>query len=172
LCIAQISTSSEVDMSDEKQPRAKRAAPTPQTEAEPVGPAPEAAPAAMALPEPEVKPALPAPVPPPLRGADRYFAAYRATLASIGESQAAVASDMTAMALEMSGLAHSSLMAACDSVSALLTARSLVDAVEAQLGFARRSIDAMAGGSTRVGEIGLRLASEAAKPILPPVVTV
>ncbi|MFZ2005954.1 MAG: phasin family protein [Stellaceae bacterium] len=150
-------------MSDEKQPQARRATPAPQIAAEPAGSAPEAAPAAMALPEPEVKPALPAPIPQSPRAADRYFAAYRATLASIGESQVAAASDMTAMAIEMSALARSSLTVAGDSVSALLTARSLVDVVEAQLGFARRSIDAVAGGSTRLGEIGLRLANDAAK---------
>ena len=84
----------------------------------------------------------------------------------------AVASDMTAMALEMSSLAASSLTAAGDGVAALLAARSLVDAVEAQLGFARRSIDAMAGGSTRVGELGLRLANDAAKSMLRPLTTV
>lgn len=151
------------------EPEAKPALSAPQAVVEPTEPAAETAPAAMALPEPEVKPALPVPLPQP-RGADRYYTAYRATLASVGESQAAVASNMMAMALEMSGLARSSLTIAGDSVSALLTARSLVDAIEAQLGFARRSIDAMAGGSTRLGEIGLRLANDAAKPVLRPVV--
>ncbi len=156
-------------MSDEKQPKAKRAAPEPPTAIEPAEPALEAAPV---LPEPEVKSALPAPLPEPSRGEDRCFAAYRATLASIGESQAAVASDMTALALEMSDLVRAGLTAAGDSVSALLTARSLVDAVEAQLGFGRRSIDALAVGSARVGEIGLRLANDAAKPMLPPIAAV
>jgi phasin protein len=172
---------SEVEMSDEKQGRAKRAAAPQQTGPETAAAAPETLQPATtlpepepvaALPEPEARAALPAPVPELRHGADRYFAAYRATLASIGESQAAIASDVTVMALEMSGLAHSNLTAAGDGVTALLRARSLVDVVEAQLGFARCSLDALAGGSTRLGELGLRLASDAAKPMLRPFVAV
>jgi hypothetical protein len=129
---------------------------------------------APALPEPALSNVAALPLPPQHHmqdfGADKLFAAYRATLASIGASQAAIASDVTAMALEMSGLARSNLTAAGDSVAALISARSLVDAVEIQLGFARRSLDAMTDGSTRLGEIGLRLASGAAKPILGPFV--
>ena len=165
-------------MSDDRQPKTKRPAPVSQIAPESTAPVRAIAQAAAAaLPEPEVKPALPppvpeiAPVPEMQRGTDRYFAAYYAALASIGESQVAFASDMTAMALEMSGVARANLTAAGDSVTALLTARSLVDAVEAQLGFARRSIDAFAGGSTRLGEIGLRLASDVAKPVLRPIAT-
>lgn len=153
-------------------PAAAASAPAPQTAQNPAAPVPEAAPAVVALPELEAKPALPARIPEPPRAADRYLAAYHATLASIGESQVALASDITAMALEMSGFARSSLTVAGDSVSALLTARNLVDAVEAQFGFALRSIDAMAGGSKRIGEIGVRLANDAAKPLLRPIATV
>lgn len=160
-------------MSDDKQPKTKRPVSPPQTVPETAVPVAEAVQEAVAaLPEPEAKLALSAPVAEAQRSSDRYFAAYREALASIGESQAAVASDMTAMALEMSGVACANLTAASDSVAALLTARSLVDAVEAQLGFARRSIDAFAGGSTRLGEIGLRLASDVAKPVLRPIATV
>jgi hypothetical protein len=68
----------------------------------------------------------------------------------------------------MSGLTRANLTAASDGMTAFLSARSLVDAVEAQLGFARRSLDTLAGGSTRLGELGLRLASDAAKPALRP----
>lgn len=155
-------------MSEDKQGKTKRPASSREA-TEPVAPV-EAKPtpaveAAEALPAPEQLATLPAPVPETQRATDRYFAAYRATLASIGESQAAIASDMTAFALEMSGFARSNLTAAGDSVTAMLTARSLVDAVEVQLGFARRSLDALADGSTRLGEIGLRLANDAAKPM-------
>ena len=161
-------------MSDDKQPKPKRMAPIPLAVPEPAAlvqdAAQEAAQAVVeALPAPEARPALPAPVPDSPRDAGRYFATYSATLASLGESQMAVASDMTAMALEMSGFARSHLTVAGDSVMALMNARSLVDAVEAQLGFARRSIEAMAGGATRLGEIGLRLANDAAAPMLRPI---
>ena len=96
------------------------------------------------------------------------FAAYHRTIASIGESQTAVASNVTAMALEMNGLAHANLTAASEGMAALFGAKSLVDAIEIQLGFARRSLDAMVGGSAKLGEIGLRLANDAAKPMLEP----
>jgi hypothetical protein len=155
-------------MSDEKQGKVKRAATAPQTAPETAATMSEAPEPAATMPEPEMKAALPAPVPELQRGADQCFAAYRATLASIGESQAAIASDVTAMALEMSGLTRSNLTMAGDSVTALLRASSLVDAVEAQLGFARRSLDALAGGSTRLSELGLRMASDATKPMLRP----
>lgn len=125
----------------------------------------KAALAEVAAPVPELKVALPVPVPKPPRNDERWFAAYRATLASMGESQAAIASDAVALSLEMTGLTRSYLTAVGDSAVAFFTARSLVDAVEAQLDFARRSIDSFAGGSTRLGELGLRLAEDAVKPM-------
>jgi len=152
-------------MSDAKQSKAKRAVPTPRAAAEPIVPA---------LPKPAPMATLPVPMSRRPQGgpdklvADKFMTACQATLVSIGESQAAVASDVTAMVLAMNGLAHSNLTAAGDSVAALLTAGSLVGAVELQLGFARRGLDAMVGGWTRLGEIGLRLASDAAKPMLGP----
>jgi hypothetical protein len=143
-------------MSDEKQAKTKHTtkADLPEVSAE-------------ALPEPVT--ALPLPMPrPQMTGAETFLASYRATLASIGEAQAAVASDVTAMALEVSGMARANLTSAGDSVTALLGARNFADAVEIQLGFVRRSLDMLAGGSTRLGEIGLRLASDAAKPVTRP----
>jgi hypothetical protein len=126
--------------------------------------------AAAALPEPAPKPALalPRPAAEPERVAERGFVAYRAAWMSMSESHSAIASDVTEMALEMTEMAHANLKAAGDGLTAFLKARSLVDAVEAQLGFARRSLDAMVGGSTRLGELGLRLAGDATKPILRP----
>jgi hypothetical protein len=160
----------EVEMSDDEQNRAKRVAPPQVTaaakneQAAAALPAPAAAPA---LPQPEPVPALPAPVPAtPRSNADKFVSACQEALASLGRAQAAVAADVTAMALEVGGQARSSLTAAGDSATALLKAKSLVDAVEIQFGFARRSLDAMAACSTRLGEIGLRLASDTAKPIL------
>jgi len=158
LCALQhIASASEVEMSEEKQAKPRRAAP-PKAAPEPVAP--------VSL-EPEPMAALPPPIP-RQQPADKFFSTYWATLASIGASQAAIVSDVTAMALEMSGLARSNLTAAGDNVTALLGAKSLVDAVEIQLGFARRSLDAIVDGSTKLGEIGVRLANDAAKPVLGP----
>jgi hypothetical protein len=139
----------------------------PQAEPELIAPALPGAEPMAALPAPMA--ALPAPaIAQQQAGVDELLAACHTTLASIGKSQSDIASDMTAMAIEMSGLTRSNLTAAGDGVTALLTARSLADAVEIQFGLARRSIEAMIGGSTRLAEIGLRLASVAAKPMLGP----
>jgi hypothetical protein len=140
-------------MSDDKETKAKR-----------VTPAAKAAPASTGS-------ALVVTLPTPLRrqaAGGAFFAAYHRMLASMSESQTAVASDVAAMALEMNGLARANLTAAGESVAAFFGARSLVDAVEIQLGFARRSLDAMVDGSAKLGEIGVRLANDAAKPILAP----
>jgi len=166
-------------MSEDKQPKIKRIA-APKPAAEPVVSAPSeaemmpiAAPPApdpvAALPAPEPVAALPAPIQHQQQtSADKLLNACHATLASICASQAAIASDMTAMALEIGGLTRSNLTAAGDSVTALLGSRSLVDTVEIQLGFARHSLDAMVGGSTKLAELGLRLANDATKPMLRP----
>jgi hypothetical protein len=159
-------------MSEDKQIRGKRIA-APKPIAEPaVVPAPEAetAPAAT-LPAPEPVAALSAPLlpqapPQPQEAADKLLKTCHAAVASICASQTAIAFDVTAMALELGGLTRSNLTAAGDSVTALLGSRNLADAVEIQLGFARRSLDAMVSGSTKLGEIGLRLANDAAKPML------
>jgi hypothetical protein len=130
---------------------------------------------AVAPPEPAAAVAMPAPVvaPQPLprrpQGtADDLLAGYRGTMVAIGESQRAIASGVRALALEMSGLTRANLTAASESATALLGARNFADAVEIQIGFARRSLDAMVAGGMRLSEIGARLASEASRPIVAP----
>jgi len=109
-------------MTDIKQVKAKRTALSQTPPAKP----------AVAPPEPPVAPASPA-----RRAqicAETFLTACQATFASIGPSQSAMASDVNALAREMTGLAQSNLTAAADSMAALLSAKSLTDAVEAQLG--------------------------------------
>jgi hypothetical protein len=166
-------------MSEDKQPKVRRAAAPkpvdepvvstpPEAEVTPIAALPEPDPV-VALPQPDPVVALPAPIQRPQQaGADKMLDVCHATFASICASQAAIASDMTAMALEIGGLTRSNLTAAGDSVTALLGSRNLADTVEIQLGFARRSLDAMVGGSTKLAELGLRLANDAAKPVLRP----
>jgi hypothetical protein len=143
-------------MSEDKQPKGKRVAPAPRATAA----LPAMTSSVVTLPTPMRRR--------PPTGGEAMFAAYHRTIASIGESQTAVASNVTAMALEMNGLARANLTAASEGMAALFGAKSLVDAIEIQLGFARRSLDAMVGGSAKLGEIGLRLANDAAKPMLEP----
>lgn len=152
-------------MSDEKQPKAKRPVTPLQSSEMAVPMGTEPASSAEALPAPQPLVALPAPVTEVRRAADRGLSVYHATVAAIGESQAAIASDLTAMALEMSAVTRSNLTAAGDGLTAMLSARSFADLVEAQLGVARRSLNALAEGSARLGEIGRRLADDAAKPV-------
>ena len=144
-------------MSETKQSKVKRTAPRAMPPTEPVA----------ALPKTPAVPALPAPYRVPA-GGETFLSAFQASFASLGASQSAVASDVNAMALEMNGLARSNLTAATDSVAALLAAKSLADAVEVQLGFVRRCLDAAADGSTRLGKLGLKLALDASRPMLTP----
>lgn len=79
-----------------------------------------------------------------------------------------MASDVEAIALEVSGLAQANLAAATDTVTALLAARSFGAVVEAEFGFARRCLDAVAGSATRLAELGLKLTGNACTPALRP----
>ena len=94
------------------------------------------------------------------------LAVGRVALASFAESQAAMARGFEALALEMTGFARAEIAAASDSAIAMLGAKTLADAVEAQISFARRSVDMMIGGSARLTEIGVRLAGEVSRPVL------
>jgi phasin family protein len=163
---------SEAKMSESKAPKPKRlpatpiavtqpaAQPAPKIAVQPVRPAAEKIAAATALPR-------------PVRGssqnaAEQLLSVYRATAASVGESQRAVASGVTALALEMTGLARATLTEAGESAAALIHARNFADAVEIQFGFARRSFASLIARSTRLSEIGARLATEASRPIVAP----
>jgi hypothetical protein len=144
--------------------KAKRAAPA-------IPPAASASPPAPALPA--AIPVVPSPAEIPVVARRRAEAASkdmlafgRATLAIVAESQAAMARGFEAVALEMTGLARSGIATAGDSATALLGAKTLADAMEAQIGFARRSIDTLIGGTARLTEIGVRLANETTRPIL------
>ncbi len=112
-------------------------------------------------------------VPRPVRrstqnASEQMLSTYRATLASFGDSQRAVANGVKAMALEVSGLTQAALTDAGDSAAAIIRARNLSDAVEVQFGFARRSIAALIAGSARLSEIGTQLAADAARPVVAP----
>ena len=116
-------------------------------------------------------PAAPTSLPPPHRAArttEDMLLGYRRTVATICEAQRAALSGFKALALEMSGIAGAQMTAAGNHVAALAGARNVADAVEIQLGFARRSLDTMVAGGSRLGEIGARLVSDASRPIVAP----
>jgi hypothetical protein len=173
----------EVAMSEDRDTKARR--PSPKSEAKPEALQAAAEPASMAASaEPQIVPQIAA-APPPVvalppsvlpaeaqprqqNAADELFSAYRDTFLALGESQRAVASGIRALALEMAGLARANLTVAGESAVALAGASNFTDAVEIQLGFARRGFDVLVSGSTRIGEIGARLASDASRPIVAP----
>jgi hypothetical protein len=158
-------------MSETSQPKGKR-----RVSATPPLPEPTAARELAAIPVaaevavvalPVVAPPRPLLQPTP-RAAEELLGGYRSAVAAMGESQRAVASGIKALALEMTGFAQSHLIAAGDSATAIIGARSLADAVETQFGFARRSLEGAFAASTRMSEIAVRLVSEAARPIVAP----
>jgi hypothetical protein len=139
--------------------QAKRPMPPAAAPSEPAPPA-----AAPALPAPE---AIPAIARRRSEAATREFLGFsQNAMASLAESQAAMARGIEALALELTGLARSGMEAAGDSTTALLGAKTFADAIEVQIGFARRSIDTLIGSSAKFAEIGVRLANEASRPIL------
>jgi len=158
-------------MSDNKETRAKRPIPasspperanegreeapgqTPAIEVELVAPA-------AALPPPSPRTAV--------QTSENIFADLRGTFAALAERQFTVASGVKALALEMSGLARSNLIAAAENASALAGTRSLAEAMEVQFTFVRSSLDTMAAGSKRLSEIGASLVTEVSRPIVAP----
>ena len=122
--------------------------------------------AAPATPgEPEEKasvvaePAAPASEP---EAADLARQAYDA----LALSQAVMARGFEALGLEIVGLARSGIDRAAKTAGEMLAVKTLSDAVEVNAGFARDSFDSFLEGSTRLSELGVKLAREAAAPLL------
>jgi len=132
-------------------------------------------PAEMAAPQGEAVAAAPADLPPPVPAALPQVVenAAQATrdlgeeaLAAFSESQAAVARGLEAMTAEIGELARAGIAAATRSATAMLSAKSLSDAFEINMNCARQSLDALIDGSAKLSEIGVKLASEASRPVL------
>ena len=87
-------------------------------------------------------------------------------LAAVGEAQAAVARGLEEMTVEITGMARAGITAATETASAMLSIKTVADALEVNAVFARQSIDALIGGSAKLSEIGVRVAAEASRPIL------
>jgi hypothetical protein len=100
------------------------------------------------------------------RAAPDLFAYGREAWAAFAEAQAAAARGFEGLVGEIASLARSEMTAAAESATALFGVKSLADAVEINLGFARRSFDAMIGSSAKLSEIGVKAAVEASRPLL------
>ena len=98
--------------------------------------------------------------------ADDLFGIGGNPLDALAESQTAMARGLEAIAVETAVLAGFSLSAVAEAAAAMLDARTFADAVKIQAGLTRRSINTVLDGSTRLSEIGVKAAAEAARPIL------
>lgn len=90
----------------------------------------------------------------------------RETFAALVQSQTAVARGLGALSAEMAGLALSGIDAAARTATDMLGVKTLSDAIEVNAGFTRNSFDTLVGGSAKLSELGVKLASEASQPIL------
>ena len=78
----------------------------------------------------------------------------------------AVARGLEALSVEATGLAISGIDAATRTATDMLGIKTLSDAIEVNAGFTRSSFDALVGGSAKLSELGMKLATEASRPIL------
>jgi hypothetical protein len=86
--------------------------------------------------------------------------------AALAEAQAATVRGLEAAVEEMNAFTRSEMAAAADGATALIGARTFAEAMEVNLGYARRSFDALIGSSAKLSEIGAKTASDASRPIL------
>jgi hypothetical protein len=90
----------------------------------------------------------------------------RDTFAALAESQAALARGLDAISVEAAGLARRGIDAAAKSATEMLAVRTIADAIEVNAGLARRSFEACVAGSARFAELGIKLATDAAEPLV------
>ena len=132
-------------------------------------PEPSAAEPVVSTPTESPPKAMPAPVaaaPRHAAAADDVFAYGQQAWAALAEAQAAAARGFEALLGEINTLTHSEIAAVADSATAMLGVKTLGEAVEVNLGYARRSFDALVGSTAKLSEIGVKAAADASRPIL------
>jgi hypothetical protein len=128
--------------------------------------APAAAPPVLAGPE-TVTQLAPATVAPAVEKlADSAVGSAHDSWAAVAETQAAFARGFEEIAVEVTGMTQAGFRAATDAAIALFGARTFSEAVEINAGLARRGVDAMIKGSTKLSEIGVKAVGEASRPML------
>ena len=90
----------------------------------------------------------------------------REVFAALVQSQTALARGLEAMSVEVTGLAISGIDTATRTATDMLGVKTLSDAIEVNAGFTRSSFDALVGGSAKLSELGMKLATDASQPIL------
>jgi hypothetical protein len=90
----------------------------------------------------------------------------RDAFSALAQSQAALARGLEALSVEMAGLALSGIGAATRTATEMLGIKTLSDAIEVNAGFTCGSLNALVGGSAKLSELSVKLASETSQPIL------
>jgi|GEM_PF-2708786 hypothetical protein len=111
---------------------------------------------AAARPDPSAAPQMPDHGGPP--GGD--------SLAAFAEMQTVLARGFEALSAELAGLARSGLESAAHLAIRLLAVRTWSDAVALQADCAGSALEAVLAGPVRLSHLGVRLAAEAAEPLL------
>ena len=89
----------------------------------------------------------------------------RGNLAAALRANAAFAEGMEAIGQEVMAYARNSLETVAEAATALLAAKTLEDVVQLHSDFAKASFDRMMASSTKLSEMGVKVADEALAPI-------
>ena len=85
--------------------------------------------------------------------------------AALAQSQAALARGLEALSAEMAGLALTGMNVLARTATNLLAVKTLSDAIEVNAGFTCSSLEALVGGSAKLSELGMKLATETSQPL-------
>jgi hypothetical protein len=85
--------------------------------------------------------------------------------AALAQSQAALARGLEALSAEMAGLALTGMDVLALTATKLLAVKTLSDAIEVNAGFTCSSLETLVGGSAKLSELGVKLATETSQPL-------
>lgn len=85
--------------------------------------------------------------------------------AALAQSQAALARGLEALSAEMAGLALTGMNVLARTATNLLAVKTLSDAIEVNAGFTCSSLETLVGGSAKLSELGMKLATETSQPL-------
>lgn len=89
----------------------------------------------------------------------------RENFAAVLRANAALTEGLEAIGKEVVGYARTSLETAAETATALLAAKTFEDVVQLNTDFAKASFEQMIAGSSKLSELGVKVANEALAPI-------
>jgi hypothetical protein len=90
----------------------------------------------------------------------------REAFAALADSQATTARSLSALSDAIAGLLRSGIDIAARTATDALEAKTLADACEVNVRFARRTFDGWFDGSAKLSGLGIELAAEASRPLI------